>query len=151
MTGNLESGYVTMTASESILTIIADRLPLMRGSDIDRSVDWFHRHGNTAVFFGRRLPIFRSLISIAAGLVRMPLWRFGLLTTAGSLIWNSVFVLAGYLLGESWHIVDQYASVLQWLVLIAVGLGMTWFITARVREIRSAQTRHDTPESEPTC
>lgn len=130
---------------------IADWLPLMRGSDIGRSVEWFRRHGDAAVFFGRMLPIFRSFISIPAGLARMNLWRFGLLTTAGSLIWNSVFVLAGYLLGESWPVVEQYASVLQWAVLIAVSLGVASFVTIRVRDIRGARTRHGNPESEPTC
>lgn len=130
---------------------IADRVPLMRASDIDRSVKWFHRHGDAAVFFGRMLPIFRSLISIPAGVTRMNVWRFGLLTTAGSLIWNSVFVLAGYLLGESWHIVEQYASLLQWIVLITVGLGTAWFITIRVRDIRRARARPNNPEAESTC
>jgi membrane protein YqaA with SNARE-associated domain len=52
------------------------------------------RHGGKAVFFGRMLPIFRSLISVPAGVVRMPLWKSGLFTLAGSLVWNTVFVQA---------------------------------------------------------
>ncbi|MBO1902472.1 DedA family protein [Leucobacter weissii] len=119
----------------------ADRLPLVRGSDVDRSIAWFDRYGPLAVFLGRMLPIFRSLISIPAGVARMPLWRFGLLTTAGSLIWNTVFVLAGYLLGESWPVVEQYAGPLQFIVLTGIGLAAAWFITVRVRQRILARPR----------
>jgi membrane protein DedA with SNARE-associated domain len=79
------------------------------------------------------LPIFRSLISIPAGVTRMPVWRFGLLTAAGSLVWNTVFVLAGFLLGESWHVVEMYADILQYVVIGAAIFGVAWFVVARTR------------------
>lgn len=118
---------------------LADRMPLVQGEDVDRAVDWFGRHGHWAVFFGRMLPVFRSLISIPAGVARMRLWQFGLLTAAGSLLWNTLFVLAGYLLGESWHIVERYASVLQYVVLGAVALAVVWFVARRLRAGRRAR------------
>ncbi len=68
---------------------IAARIPLIQTSDIDKTVAWFHKHGTKAVFFGRMLPVFRSLISIPAGIERMPLPIFLCLTLAGSLIWNT--------------------------------------------------------------
>ena len=111
------------------------RIPLLHAEDVDRTVAWFERHGGKAVFFGRMIPVFRSLISIPAGVTRMPLWKFGLLTGAGSLVWNAVFVLAGFLLGESWHVVEQYADVLQYVVIAAVAVGATWFVSARVRSV----------------
>jgi membrane protein DedA with SNARE-associated domain len=128
------------------LSRLADRLPLVHGSDVGRTVQWFDRHGDAAVFFGRMLPIFRSLISIPAGVARMNLWRFGLLTTAGSLIWNSVFVLAGYLLGESWPVVQEYSGVLQWVVIVGVVGAAGWFVTSRVRDLV-----HRRRAAEPTC
>lgn len=118
------------------LTAIATKVPLLHPEDIDRTVAWFRRHGGKAVFFGRMIPIFRSLISIPAGLTRMPLWRFGLLTFAGSLIWNSAFVLAGFFLGESWHVVETYADVLQYVVLLGTAAAVFWFVVARVRQLR---------------
>ena len=118
------------------LRALVKRLPLLHVDDVDRTVAWFGRHGGKAVFFGRMLPIFRSLISIPAGVVRMPLWRFGLLTLAGSLLWNSVFVLSGYLLGEQWHIVEEYAGILQYDVIAAAGAALVWFTVARVRQLR---------------
>lgn len=118
---------------------IAERLPLLHPEDIDRTVAWFDRHGGKAVFFGRMVPIFRSLISIPAGVVRMPVWRFLLLSGAGSLIWNTIFVLSGYLLGESWHIVEQYAEILQYVVMGAAVLGVAWFLYVRIRTLLVAR------------
>lgn len=124
------------------LRAVAGKVPLMHPEDIDRTVAWFQRHGGKAVFFGRMLPIFRSLISIPAGVTRMPLWRFGLLTAAGSLAWNTIFVLAGYLLGESWHIVEQYAEILQYVVIVVTATAVAWFVYVRVRSL-IAQRRGD--------
>lgn len=116
---------------------IADKMPLVKVQDVDRTVEWFHRHGGAAVFFGRFIPIFRSLISIPAGVVRMPIWRFLLLTGAGSLIWNTTFVLIGWYLGEQWHIVEEYMDVVQNVVIVAVVLAVAWFVIARVRSLRA--------------
>ncbi len=124
---------------------IAARVPLLNPEDVDRTVGWFHRHGSRAVFFGRMIPIFRSLISIPAGVARMPVWRFILLTGAGSLIWNSVFVLAGYLLGESWHIIERYADVLQYLVIGGAALAVAWFAFVRTRAAVAASRRRSSP------
>lgn len=115
---------------------IAERLPLVQVSDIDKTVAWFHKHGTKAVFFGRMLPIFRSLISIPAGIERMPILTFSVLTLVGSLIWNSIFVIAGYQLGENWHRVEKYAEIFQYLVIAVVGLAVLWFIARRVRSQR---------------
>ena len=117
------------------LRAIAAKVPLLRPEDIDRTVAWFSRHGGKAVFFGRMIPIFRSLISIPAGITRMPLWRFALLTAAGSLIWNSIFVLSGFFLGEAWHIVERYADILQYVVIGAAALAVAWFLVVRVRAL----------------
>jgi membrane protein DedA with SNARE-associated domain len=116
---------------------IADKMPLVRVEDVDRTVAWFHKHGSVAVFFGRFIPIFRSLISIPAGVVHMPIWKFVLLTGAGSLIWNTIFVLIGWYLGESWHIVEQYMDVFQNIVIAVVAIAVIWFVVARVRSLRA--------------
>ena len=117
------------------LRTIAAKVPLLRPDDIDRTVAWFHRHGGKAVFFGRMVPIFRSLISIPAGVTRMPLWKFGLLTVAGSAFWNTIFVLAGFLLGEAWPVIERYADILQYVVIAAVVVGIAWFLVVRIRTL----------------
>ncbi len=99
-------------------------LPLVKESDVTKTEAWFDKHGTPTVFFGRMLPIFRSLISIPAGVTRMPLLPFTLLTALGSLIWNTALILAGYYLGESWHLVDQYVGIASKAVAVLIVLAI---------------------------
>lgn len=114
------------------------RLPLVNLDDLDRTEAWFAKHGNKTVFFGRMIPIFRSLISIPAGLERMPVLTFLALTTAGSLIWNSIFVVAGYQLGENWHRVEPYADTFQKIVIVVVALVVLGWVVRRILSNRKA-------------
>jgi membrane protein DedA with SNARE-associated domain len=120
---------------------IADRIPLMKPDDVDHTEAWFKRHGSKAVFFGRMIPFFRSLISIPAGVHEMAMPKFALLTVGGSAIWNSALVLAGYFLGERWSVVERYAGVFETIVGVLIVLALVWFIAKRVRAMRSAKTR----------
>ncbi|MGO2659945.1 DedA family protein [Mycetocola reblochoni] len=122
---------------EHRLRAVARRLPLVKESDITKTQEWFERHGSKAVFFGRMVPIFRSLISIPAGLTRMPIPRFLLLTALGSLIWNSIFVGAGFMLGQNWYLVERYAGVFQKVVIVLVVAGVAWLIWKAVRRRRA--------------
>lgn len=118
---------------------IADKLPLVDVEDVEKVEAWFNRHGYKAVFFGRMIPIFRSLISIPAGIERMPVWKFLLLTTAGSLIWNAIFVLAGFYLGENWHFVEQYADIFQKIVIAAVVIFAAYWLISKIVKIRNSR------------
>lgn len=113
---------------------IAGRLPLVKVSDIEKTEAWFLRHGTKAVFFGRMIPIFRSLISVPAGVERMRLSVFLGLTTLGSALWNTVFVLAGYTLGENWQqvttVVSGYSKVVLGLAVLAV---LAFFVLRMLR------------------
>ncbi|MEU8372799.1 DedA family protein [Micromonospora sp. NPDC048894] len=122
---------------------VAARLPLVKLSDVDRTEAWFLKHGVKAVFFGRMIPIFRSLISIPAGVERMPILTFLLYTTLGSLIWNTTFVMAGFLLGDNWHVVEEYVGSFQKVVIVVCVAAAGWFVVNRVRRARAA--RADTP------
>ncbi len=114
-----------------------DRLPLVNTADLARSEDWFARHGTKAVFLGRMVPLVRSLVSVPAGLEAMPVGRFLVLTAAGSALWNSTFVLAGYALGENWTRIEPYADFLQKLVIVAVVAAAGLFVLRRVRSVRA--------------
>ena len=114
------------------------RIPFVAVDDVDRVEAWFLRHGYKAVFLGRMVPLFRSLVSIPAGVARMPVLPFLMLSLAGSLIWNSALVLAGYFLGESWPLVEEYAGVLQTVVIAAVVALMAAFLLGKARKLRRA-------------
>jgi len=74
------------------------------------------------VLLGRFIPVVRSLISIPAGLRRMPLGRFCPYTTLGSAIWNTAFALLGYLLGDRWQNVGDYSNRINLAILIILAL-----------------------------
>lgn len=117
------------------------KLPLVDVSDVDSTEDWFAKHGAKAVFFGRMIPIFRSLISIPAGIERMPLPKFTLLTTLGSLVWNTALIMAGFLLGEQWHLVEEYLGVVSTGVLVLVDIAIAWFVVSKLT--KREQGSHD--------
>jgi membrane protein DedA with SNARE-associated domain len=100
--------------------------------DIDKANVWFDKYGGIAVMTGRVVPIIRSLISIPAGLRRMPLSQFALYTTAGSLVWNSVLIGAGWILGNNWDEVEKYVGYLQYMVIAAVLVIGIWWVWARM-------------------
>ncbi|MCW3820454.1 DedA family protein [Micromonospora sp. DR5-3] len=141
--GALALYYVGVVLGRDRVRSIAAKLPLVKLDDIDRTEAWFARHGAKAVFFGRMIPIFRSLISIPAGIERMPVAGFLLYTTLGSLIWNTVFVVAGYLLGENWHAVESYAGTLQNLVIAACALAVAYFAISRLMRMRRSRLAAD--------
>ena len=75
----------------------------LKAKDMHNAFKLFRRFKYYAIFFCRMIPIVRSLISIPAGMTKMKFGVFMLLTTAGTLIWNLLFVIIGAMLGESWE------------------------------------------------
>ncbi len=120
---------------------IAAKIPLLKVADIEKTEAWFNKHGTKAVFFGRMLPIFRSLISVPAGIERMPLPIFLGLTTLGSAIWNTLFVMAGYLLGDNWETVTEYVSVYSKVVLAVAAVAVLIFLGVRIFKPGGGQRR----------
>ncbi|GHE09145.1 DedA family protein [Klenkia taihuensis] len=108
-----------------------DRLPLVKTEDVDRTFEWFERHGRPAVFFGRMVPIVRSFVSVPAGVVKMPWAQFLAYTTAGSLIWNSLLIGLGVALGD---VVNDYLQYFDYVIYAAVVLVVAWFVYRAVKE-----------------
>lgn len=123
------------------LRVIVKRMPLVDVADVDKADVWFDKHGPKAVFFGRFVPGIRSIISIPAGIDRMPLTSFLAYTTAGSLLWNSLFVWIGYQLGGRYHLVEQYMDPISKVVYVLIVLAALGTLAWMVR--RSMRRRHD--------
>lgn len=96
---------------------LTDRIPLMDARDVERAEAWFAHRGVWAVLLGRMIPGVRSLVSIPAGVQRMPLWLFSLLTVLGSAVWNVLFVGLGYLLGDRWTRVGEFSDLINYVVI----------------------------------
>lgn len=109
--------------------------------DIDSADIWFDRHGGIAVALCRVVPIVRSLISIPAGLRKMPMVTFALYTAAGSLVWNTVLITAGYILGDNWDHVEEYVGILQYVVIAVVLAVAGWWIWIRLIKPKSPRWR----------
>jgi membrane protein DedA with SNARE-associated domain len=92
----------------------------LNAHEIDTATSWFVRFGPAIVFFGRLLPIIRTLISVPAGLAKMPAPLFFLASTAGALLWNVILVSAGYLLDEHYELVEIFLDPLTIVVFVAV-------------------------------
>jgi membrane protein DedA with SNARE-associated domain len=114
------------------------KVPLVKSEDVRKTEAWFADHGRKTVFFGRMIPIFRSLISIPAGVERMPLVTFVVFTAMGSFIWNTLLVMGGYLLGEQWSLVETYVGVITYVVIGLVVLAVGVFVWKRLSERRKA-------------
>ncbi len=87
-------------------------------NDLDRAEGWFDKYGDAVVFFARMVPLARSVVSIPAGMLEMPVLRFTFLTTLGSALWNTLLVGAGWFLGANWERVSAIVGSISNAVLI---------------------------------
>ncbi len=85
--------------------------------EIERSKAWFDRHGGTAVLICRMVPALRSLISLPAGIVKMPILAFLGYTVIGSGLWTAALAHAGRLLGQNYEVVEQYLNPATYAIL----------------------------------
>lgn len=92
--------------------------------NLEMVVDAFEKKGKILVLVGRCIPIIRSLISIPAGMVKMSLGVFSILTFIGSLVWNCLLFFLGYLTGENWHVVISYLDIYKYFIVALMGLLM---------------------------
>ena len=103
----------------------------LKNSDIDKADHWFDTKGYKTVFFCRFIPLIRSLISIPAGMSEMPVIKFLLYTTLGSLIWNTVSIIIGILVGENWvsivNIFNAYSQIVVIIILVILAIAIILF------------------------
>ncbi|MDD3833517.1 MAG: DedA family protein [Oscillospiraceae bacterium] len=107
---------------ERILNGKIGRILRLKGEDVNRAQAWFDKRGKVTVFFCRFIPIIRSMISIPAGMARMGMPSFLILTTIGTFIWNIVLVMLGAAAGESWQKIADYMGVYSKVGLVVLGV-----------------------------
>lgn len=114
------------------------RILRLKESDIERAENFFLKYGSWAVFLCRMIPLIRSLISIPAGMTKMKMSKFLILTTAGSLLWNTVLIGLGAMLGESWSeivvFMDSFSTIIYSIIAILVVVGLGFFFRARFKK-----------------
>ena len=110
--------------------------------DLDRGEEIFDKHGGKIVLLGRCVPVIRSVVSIPAGIARMPLPRFLMLTAIGSGVWNALFIGLGWVLGENWDRVQGWLGPVTYVVIGLVVVGVIWLAVRKLRS-RSARSAAD--------
>lgn len=112
---------------------------LFTQTDLRRGERFFARHGSKVVLLARVVPLLRSIVSVPAGITRMPLPRFSALTVLGSGVWNALFLYAGYRLGVRWDEVGQYLRPVSYAVVASLLLALI-VLTARTLRRRLVPT-----------
>ena len=110
------------------------RVLRLKEDDIDKANDWFGKKGIKTVFFCRFVPVIRSLISIPAGISKMSLKPFLIFTFLGSVIWNTVLVILGYILGDNWESVVDFMSKYTIIAIIILILLLTLGIIILIKK-----------------
>lgn len=108
------------------------RYAFVSESDLDVSLSYFHRHGEAVIFFGRLIPLVRSLISIPAGMDRMPMGKFLFYTVLGTTIWSAILSYAGWVLKENYEAVAGYVERYQSVVIGLILIGILAFVYLRI-------------------
>ncbi|MGN7360566.1 DedA family protein [Paenibacillus sp. SAF-054] len=101
---------------------------------IDYAEEWFNKYGTGVIFTARFIPVVRHAISIPAGISKMNVWRFTLLTTLAIIPWSVLFVYLGYVLGDQWEHVDEKAApYITPILLVALALLIVYFVIKMVK------------------
>ena len=106
--------------------------------DIDKVFGAFDKYGKGVVFFGRLIPMIRTLISFPAGVAKMQFARFSMYTLFGSLTWNILLTYAGYQLGDHWSVVSKWIEKYQNVILVLIIIAVLLYIIRRIKSRRGA-------------
>ncbi len=115
----------------------------LKENDIEKADKWFDTKGNKTVFFCRFIPIVRSLISIPAGMSEMPMRKFLTYTIAGSLIWNTILIVIGSIVGDKWETIvgylDEFSNIILIILIIIFIVALYyWFIIRKRKKNKKA-------------
>ena len=97
-------------------------------NDLIKSKRWFDKYGVSLVFWGRLVPGIRTLISVPAGMELMPLRKFLIWTSLGSLIWVALLTYAGFLFGENYQIIETYLDQIKYILKPILILILVYFL-----------------------
>lgn len=136
--GALPLYYLGTVFDETRLTKLVARYGkyvLVTPNDVKNAKAWFDKYGYWVIFFGRMVPAIRSLISIPAGMAKMPLLPFLLLTALGSLIWSALLAYAGYTLGANYEAVETFIAPISKGVVAVVLLIVSVIAFFRIKRV----------------
>ncbi len=125
------------------------RFVLITRRELDWADRWFERYGERTVLISRMLPVIRTFISVPAGVARMNVWRFTLLTFVGSYPWSFGLAWGGFALGDNWEDLIDWFRPVSVPIAIVVVLAVAYFLFRRIREVMRERSEALPGEDEP--
>ncbi|MDD2577794.1 MAG: DedA family protein [Candidatus Dojkabacteria bacterium] len=134
--GTLPFYLIGLWGEGAILTFLKKygKYLFISNDDIDKAYKIFDKHGHGIIFFGRVIPIIRSVISLPAGVAKMNFWKFTLFTLAGTTLFAALLCLPGYFMGENWGVVVGYIEEYERVILALLLILFLLYIRKGVRD-----------------
>ena len=129
--GSIPWYYLGKLVNEKRLSNFLDKRGKFIGitsNDLIKSKRWFDKYGVSLVFWGRLVPGIRTLISVPAGMELMPLRKFLIWTSLGSLIWVALLTYAGFVFGENYQIIETYLDQIKYILKPILILILVYFL-----------------------
>ncbi len=129
--GSIPWYYLGKLVNEKRLSNFLDKRGKFIGitsKDLIKSKRWFDKYGVSLVFWGRLVPGIRTLISVPAGMELMPLRKFLIWTSLGSLIWVALLTYAGFVFGENYQIIETYLDQIKYTLKPILILILVYFL-----------------------
>jgi membrane protein DedA with SNARE-associated domain len=117
--------------------------------NIDRTQRWFERYGSPVVAVSRCVPVLRSAPPYAAGIARMPYWRFASMATLGSIVWITGLAFVGKAVGHQWPQWKHHLDYVDYAVVVIVVLLVGWWLVRYVRGRRAKALQGEIPLRRP--
>jgi membrane protein DedA with SNARE-associated domain len=132
ITGSLLSYWMGYYGGKPVILKVGKYL-LLNQHDLELTETFFHkRQGLYTVFIARFIPVIRHLISIPAGMGKMPLWPFLGVTLVGATLWNAFLLVLGMKLREHWTVVQHYSHQVDIAIVVGLVLVVAWFMRSRM-------------------
>lgn len=146
LTGVIIAGSIGSLLAAAVLYWIGRKIPqqqifkfvdrygkylFIKHSDVEKSLNWFEKHGHRIVFFGRMIPAVRSLISVPAGMSQMPFWKFMTYSALGTIIWTTFLASVGYYFGNNTALMHQIFSQVGYVIITIVVVIIAWALYRR--------------------
>ena len=103
----------------------------IKTEDVKTALQWFEQYGHRIVFFGRMIPAVRSLISIPAGMSRMPFWKFMFYSGLGTIIWTTFLACVGFYFGENQALMQKIFSQVGYIILFITVILVAYLLYRR--------------------